>query len=46
MMLSAIEKIRDNNVELKKNDKEMATYFSFPTREEVKLFKSKGKRLL
>ena len=43
-ILKAIEKIRDDKVELIPNPEEEMTYFSFPTREDVSDFRKAGKR--
>jgi len=40
----AVELIEKNKVELIENDASQKTYFSFPTKEDVKIFKAKGKR--
>lgn len=46
MMLEVIRDIGTGNYQLKPNDKSQASYFSFPNREDVKRFRSKGKKLL
>lgn len=43
-IIEAIEKIQQDTFDLIPNPKEEATYFSFPTREDVKQFKSVGKK--
>jgi len=43
-IIEAIEKIDSGNYELIPNPKEQSTYFSFPTREDVKQFYAKGKK--
>lgn len=43
-IIEAIEKIHQDTFDLISNPKEEATYFSFPTREDVKQFKSVGKK--
>lgn len=43
-IIESIKKIRDNKVELIPNKDEKMTYFSFPTKEDVKEFKKNGKR--
>jgi methionyl-tRNA formyltransferase len=40
----AVEMIQKDNYKVLPNDDENHTYFSFPTREDVRLFKKKGKR--
>ena len=46
MMIEVIKQIRDGEVELKLNDRNQSTYFSFPKLEEVKEFKRRGRKLL
>jgi methionyl-tRNA formyltransferase len=41
----AVEKIRSGNVELMPNPDTEKTYFSFPTRADVRAFRAAGKRL-
>ena len=43
-IIESIEKIRDNNVKLIPNNDTEQTYFTFPTKEDVKEFKKVGKR--
>ena len=43
-IIEAIERIQQDTFDLIPNPKEEATYFSFPTREDVKQFKSVGKK--
>ena len=43
-ILESLIKIRDNNVQLIPNPEEEMTYFSFPTREDVREFTRLGKR--
>ena len=43
-MLKAIDKIHSGNYELIENDASQMTYFSFPTRDDVKAFREAGKR--
>ena len=43
-IIESIEKIRDNKVELIPNNDTEKTYFSFPTKDDVKAFKKAGKR--
>jgi len=43
-IIESIEKIRDNKVELIPNNDTKKTYFSFPTKDDVKAFKKAGKR--
>ena len=46
LMIEAIEMIRTGTVKYTENEKSQGTYFSFPTSEEVREFKRKGKRLV
>jgi methionyl-tRNA formyltransferase len=41
----AVERIRSGNVELMPNPDTEKTYFSFPTRTDVRAFRAAGKRL-
>jgi methionyl-tRNA formyltransferase len=43
-MLKAIDKIHSGSYELIENDASQMTYFSFPTRDDVKAFRAAGKR--
>lgn len=43
-IVEAIKKIQESDYELSPNPDEESTYFSFPTREDVKEFKKAGKR--
>ncbi len=43
-MLKAIDKIHSGSYELIENDASQMTYFSFPTRDDVKAFRKAGKR--
>lgn len=43
--LEAIKKLKDVNITFSVNDSKYATYNTFPTKEDVKRFKSKGYRL-
>lgn len=43
-IIEAIEKIQDGTYQLIPNLDDESSYFSFPTREDVKEFKRKGKR--
>jgi len=43
-IVESIEKIHSGNYELIENDASQMTYFSFPTREDVKAFQAAGKR--
>ncbi|WP_020603007.1 methionyl-tRNA formyltransferase [Spirosoma spitsbergense] len=43
-MLKAIDKIHSGTYELIENDASQMTYFSFPTRDDVKAFREAGKR--
>lgn len=43
-IIESIEKIQEGNYELIPNPDEESTYFSFPTREDMKEFKEAGKR--
>jgi methionyl-tRNA formyltransferase len=45
-MVEAIEMIRNGNVQYKENRPEEGSYFSFPTREDVRKFREMGHRLL
>ena len=45
-MVEAIEMIRNGNVKYKENRPEEGSYFSFPTREDVRKFREMGHRLL
>ena len=44
LLIEAIEDIESNNVTLVSNDDSDATYYSFPTREDVKAFIRSGKK--
>lgn len=46
LMAEAIEMIRTGSVKPIPNDKAQGTYYSFPTREDVRRFRSLGKRLI
>lgn len=46
LMIEAIEKIRNGNVKYIENKEEEGSYFSFPTKEDVKEFRRRGKRIL
>lgn len=43
-LLEAIEKIKNGNYKLIENSDSKSTYYSFPTRNDVKIFKINGKR--
>jgi methionyl-tRNA formyltransferase len=45
-MIEAIDMIRSGTVSYKENPAAEGTYFSFPTREDVKKFKKSGKRII
>jgi methionyl-tRNA formyltransferase len=45
-MIEAINMIKSGNVEFMENDTMQGSYFSFPTREDVKEFKRRGKRII
>ncbi|MGA2315978.1 MAG: formyltransferase family protein [Thermodesulfobacteriota bacterium] len=45
-MVEAIEMVRNGRVKFKENRPEEGSYFSFPTREDVKKFRAMGHRLL
>ena len=45
-MVEAIEMIRNGKVQYKENRPEEGSYFSFPTREDVRKFREMGHRLL
>jgi methionyl-tRNA formyltransferase len=45
-MIEAIDRIKSGKVEYSENDRTEGSYFSYPTREEVKQFKRLGKRIL
>lgn len=44
-LAEAVKRIMDGNVETLSNDKEEATYFSFPTDEAIARFRSNGRRI-
>lgn len=46
LVIDAIEAIRAGTVEYRENRAEEGSYFSFPTREDVREFKRRGKRIL
>lgn len=46
LMIEAIESIRNGTAKPRPNSKEEATYFSFPTKQEIVEFKKRGYRLL
>jgi len=46
LMIKAIDMIRSGTVSYKENPAAEGTYFSFPTREDVKEFKKSGKRIM
>jgi len=46
LMIEAIEMIRRGNVKYLENKESEGTYFSFPTKEDVREFKKRGKRIL
>jgi methionyl-tRNA formyltransferase len=43
-ILRAIDLIHENNIDLIDNNPEDKTYFSFPTKEDVKIFRNQGKK--
>jgi len=45
-MIEAINMIKAGSVTYLENDPEKGSYFSFPTREDVKEFKRRGKRIM
>jgi len=45
-MIEAIEMIRKGNVKYLQVDNTSSSYYSFPTREDVRVFRSRGKRIL
>lgn len=45
-MIEAIEIVRNGRIKFKENRPEEGSYFSFPTREDVRMFRTKGYRLL
>lgn len=45
-MIEAINIIKSGNIKYIENDAKAASYFSFPTKDDVKKFKRRGKRLL
>ena len=45
-MIEAINMIKSGNVKYLENDPKEASYFSFPTKDDVKEFKRRGKRIL
>jgi methionyl-tRNA formyltransferase len=45
-MIEAINMIKSGSVKYSENDPAKGSYFSFPTREDVKEFKRKGKRIM
>jgi methionyl-tRNA formyltransferase len=46
LMIEAIGMLRDGNVQYRENPAGQGSYFSFPTREDVREFKRRGKRLM
>ena len=46
LMIEAVEDIRDGRIQPLPNNAAEATYFSFPTRAQVREFKARGYRLL
>lgn len=46
LILTALENIRNNSIQHISNDDSVASYFSFPTREDVREFKKRGNRLI
>ena len=46
LMIEAIAAIKQRNVPSLPNDSSMASYYSFPTKDDVKKFKAKGYKLL
>jgi methionyl-tRNA formyltransferase len=46
LMIKAINMIKSGNVEYRENSVSDASYFSFPTREDVREFKRRGKRIM
>ncbi|SPP99503.1 Fmt: predicted methionyl-tRNA formyltranserase [Candidatus Sulfobium mesophilum] len=46
VMIEALDAIRSDCVQYKENNAVEGSYFSFPTREDIREFKSRGKRLL
>ncbi len=46
VMIEALDAIRAGSVQYKENKAAEGSYFSFPTREDVREFKNRGKRLL
>lgn len=46
LVIEAIESIRAGTVQYRENKAEEGSYFSFPTREDVKEFRRRGKRIL
>jgi methionyl-tRNA formyltransferase len=45
-MIEAINMIKSGNVKYMQNDSTQGSYFSFPTREDVKEFRRRGKRIM
>jgi methionyl-tRNA formyltransferase len=46
VMIEALEAIKSDRVQYKENKASEGSYFSFPTRQDIREFKSRGKRLL
>ena len=46
LMVKAIQKISDGTVKSRKNNTEKGRYFTWPTVEQAKEFRRKGKRLI
>jgi len=46
VMIEAIEMLRNGNVRYRENPADQGSYFSFPTRKDVREFKRRGKRLM
>jgi folate-dependent phosphoribosylglycinamide formyltransferase PurN len=44
LLMAAVNKVSDGSAERIKNDAGAATYYSFPTKEDSKVFKAKGRR--
>jgi methionyl-tRNA formyltransferase len=46
VMIEALDTIRSGRVQYKENNAAEGSYFSFPTREDIREFKNRGKRLM
>jgi methionyl-tRNA formyltransferase len=46
LFIKAIDAIEEGNITIKPNDKEQATYFTFPEIEDIRRFKQIGKRVI